>query len=200
MQFPRRALLVTMLSVALGCAVAVGLVFGTSLVTKLGRERFRTFVGSAGPLELFPVGWRARVAGVVVAAELVVTTAVLGWGVSVALGHHLGWLLLVGFGGAGCLLAGFTVGIGVALRRGERAPCRCFGASATPMGLAHVVRNLVLIVATVLGMASGGSYAALEPAGVVLGVVAGVVVAVVIVKFDHVVELFRDSRVAGNAR
>jgi hypothetical protein len=186
-------------SVALGCAVALGAVFGTSLVTKLGRVRFRAFVGSAGPLELFPVGWRSRVAGVVVAAELVVTTAVLGWGVSVALGRHPGWLRLVGFGGAGCVLVGFTVGISIALRRGERAPCQCFGASATPMGLAHIVRNLVLIATTVFGAVSGESSAALEPAGVVLAVVVGAFVAAVIVNVDHVVELFRDSRVAGNA-
>jgi hypothetical protein len=187
-----------MLSIALGCAIALGLIFGTSLVAKMGRARFRAFVASAGPLELIPIGWRARAAGGVVAAELVVNTAVLGWAGSVILGHHFTWLRLAGFGGAGCLLIGFTVGIGIALRRGERAPCRCFGASGTPMGFAHVARNLVLIVVAAFGAAGGGSSGTLELAGVVLAAVVGVVVAAMIVNFDHMLELFRNSQVAGN--
>jgi hypothetical protein len=53
------------------------------------------------------------------------------------------------------LLAVLTAAVVRSLRRGQRSPCRCFGASNTPLGTRHVARNAVLAAFGVLGIAAG---------------------------------------------
>ncbi|MFC7643690.1 MauE/DoxX family redox-associated membrane protein [Streptosporangium lutulentum] len=60
---------------------------------------------------------------------------------------------VIGFALSAVLLTGFAAGIAGALRRGERTPCRCFGAAGTRLGPAHLVRNLVLAVIAAVGLA-----------------------------------------------
>jgi methylamine utilization protein MauE len=84
-----------------------------------------------------------------------------------------------GFGVAVVLMAGFTFAIVRAVRRGVQAPCRCFGASATPVGTRQVVRNGVVLAT-----------AAADLAGAAVALVAGVVAGALVVTFDELVDLF----------
>lgn len=171
----------------LACAVVLAGVFLASVWSKLGGVRFRVFVASAAPLELLPRGWRSKAAAAVVAGELAVTTAFAG-GAALAVAGLARWPLLLGFLGAMGLLLAFTVVIGLVLRRGERAPCHCFGAHDTPLGPVHVVRNVILIGLAVAGsLADANGYTV---PGVAIAFVAGALVAALVVYFDDLVALF----------
>lgn len=98
----------------------------------------------------------------------------------------------IGFAVATVLLLAFTGAIVLALRRGERAPCRCFGSAAQPLGRAQVVRNGVLLTVAVLGLIGGQLPVATPgPAGVLVSVVAGALAATLAVTADDIVALFR---------
>jgi hypothetical protein len=172
--------------VVLVCRCVVGLVFVASVVGKLrGRKPYAGFVAATGRLG---PGWVVSrvpagvVAGGVIAAEAAVPVLVVLPGTT--------W---VGFVLADLLALAFAATVLAALRRGDRAPCHCFGGSARPVGGVHLVRNLVLAVAAGLGLAAAAAAAAgpTEPAGVVAAVVAGAVVAAVVVTADDLAELFR---------
>ena len=101
---------------------------------------------------------------------------------------------------AGLLLLGgvltvFTAAIVAALRRGDHAPCRCFGPKIAPLGRRHVVRNGLLFV-VVAGAALTLLWRPAEawrdghPAGLLLALVAGLVGGMVVVLYDVLVELF----------
>lgn len=94
--------------------------------------------------------------------------------------------LLTGLG----LLGVFTVAIGAALRRGSTEPCRCFGASASPLGTRHLVRNAILLLAAASGLAAGAMPGDAQPWGLVFVGAAAVVLAVLVVEFDVLAELF----------
>jgi hypothetical protein len=121
-------------------------------------------------------------AGSVVAAELTVV-GLLAVPATIPVGFVLA---------AGVLLA-FSVGIARVLRAGGSAPCRCFGPSAAPLGVRHLVRNGVLVTVALAGLAAdrlGGGGGALHPAGVALGVVAAGTLAFLVVFFDDLTDLF----------
>jgi hypothetical protein len=161
--------------VRIGCACLIGLVFVVTAMSKA-----RDFGGFARSLpELVPVRpvLVRPLAGGVVALEALVPLLIA---VPPATAYGLGL--------AAVLLAAFTVAIGAALARGRRAPCRCFGASSTPIGPRHLARNGLLLTAAVLGALSP---AGLPPlAGVVVTVAAGLVGAILVVFFDDIVDLF----------
>jgi len=145
-----------------------------------GRKPFRDFIQTLERFG-FPKAWvGAPLAATMILAE---TASVL--------------LLLVvpgaGYALALVLFSGFTLGIARVLRRGEKVRCRCFGASETPMGVAHLVRNGLLIAVTLLGAVSHGAGPhASAPAGV--GLVAGVLGALTgffITRWDDLVFLLR---------
>jgi uncharacterized membrane protein YphA (DoxX/SURF4 family) len=171
--------------VVLGCRCMVGLVFLASVVSKLrGRESYAGFVAAAARLG---PGWLVSwvpagvLAGGVIAAEVAVPVLLVLPGAA-----WTGFLL------AGVLTVGFALAVVAALRRGDRAPCNCFGVSSRPVGGVHLVRNVVLAAAAGLGLAVGAAASGpTEPAGVVAAVVAGAVVAAVVVTADDVAELFR---------
>ncbi|OLF19240.1 MauE/DoxX family redox-associated membrane protein [Actinophytocola xanthii] len=181
----------------LACAVALVGVFAVSARDKVGRERFRVFAASAGPLDVLPRQWRVRTARAVAVAELVIVAALAG-GLVLALAGAGGLVLALGFLAAAALLTSFTVAIGLMVRRGERVPCHCFGASEVPLGVAHVVRNLLLLALAVVGpFTPAGGYA---PVGVALAVVAGAVFATLVIRFDDLVMLFGSPSPATRTR
>ncbi|MFE3315054.1 MauE/DoxX family redox-associated membrane protein, partial [Embleya sp. NPDC059213] len=100
----------------------------------------------------------------------------------------------VGFAVAGVLLAGFTAAVGAALRRGRRSSCRCFGASDAPLGPRHLVRNGILLAASIAGLSATGlaSPTDLPPAlaGSAVAVVAGLLGALLLISLDDIVDLF----------
>ena len=94
-----------------------------------------------------------------------------------------------GFALAGDLLAAFTTAIVIALKRGRRAPCQCFGASSTPLGPSHLVRNAILLISVL----AGGLALDVRPqqaAGLVVAIAAGLVGAILIVAMDDIAFLF----------
>jgi hypothetical protein len=77
------------------------------------------------------------------------------------------------------------------VRRKQSIPCRCFGASTTPLSLRHIVRNAVLIAIAVLGaVATIGSAAAQLPVAIMAGVV-GAVLGMLVAAMDDLMALVR---------
>ncbi|MEU7936504.1 MauE/DoxX family redox-associated membrane protein [Microbispora bryophytorum] len=126
------------------CRLLTGIVFLMSAVSKLrGRAAYEEFTVATRALTRLPA---RPVAALVVAAEVAVAP-LLAWPPTT----------LAGFCVALGLLAAFSVAVVVALRRGRRVPCRCFGASAVPVGPGHLARNAVLIVAAAAGAVHAGT-------------------------------------------
>ncbi|MET8996265.1 MauE/DoxX family redox-associated membrane protein [Amycolatopsis sp. Hca4] len=154
----------------------IAVVFAASAFSKL--RDFRGFARSVPALAPVPARWVTPVSVTVVAAEpasagLVLVTAVAGFVLATA------------------LLLAFTVAIAASLRRGRRAPCRCFGATETPVGPRHLVRNALLICFAVLGAFAPDH---LPPAaGAVVAFAAGVVLAVLVVAMDDIAVVFARS-------
>ncbi|MFC4589316.1 MauE/DoxX family redox-associated membrane protein [Sphaerisporangium corydalis] len=161
-----------------GCATLIALVFLASAVAKLrDLPGFRRSLPALAPVG---AGLVRPLAMLVVALEaatpiLLVTPPATSYGFALAC----------------ALLIAFSAAIAVALRRGRQAPCRCFGASSTPIGPRHLVRN-----ATLLGIAGLGWLAPerlFPPAGGAVAVAAGLFGAILIVSFDDIADLFARS-------
>jgi hypothetical protein len=169
--------------VLVGCRSLIALVFVVSAVSKLrSRRAYAEFVSATGRLSPRPVAAATarRLAAATVVAELATVVLVL-----------VPATVPAGFGAAAALLLAFTGTILLALRRGVRAPCRCFGSSEQPLGSAQVVRNAVLLAVAALGLAGGVSAApSPELAGALVAVVAGGVAATMVVVADDIASLF----------
>jgi hypothetical protein len=161
-----------------GCASLIGVVFVVSAVSKL--RDFTAFASSV--LAFAPVrhALAAPLAMLIIALEAAVPALL-----AVRSARPYGF-------GLGCvLLAAFTAAIAVALRRGRRGPCRCFGAASAPMGPRHLARNGVLLAAGVAGGLSPGGLP--SSAGTAIAVVAGLAGALLVISFDGIVDLFARS-------
>jgi len=171
--------------VSLAARAAVGLVFVVALLNKL-RSRARRTEFVAATRRLAP-DWLGRlVPAVTLAATVAVAEACI-----VALLSAPGtgaWGLALAMGVAGI----FAAAIGAALRRDDRSPCNCFGASTRPLGLGQLMRNLLLITIAGLGMVAelaGDGPAGL--AGTLVALAAGGVLAILLVFADDIADLFR---------
>ncbi|MBF9134217.1 hypothetical protein I0C86_35580 [Plantactinospora sp. S1510] len=170
--------------VVVGCEFLVAVVFGWAAASKLRTaSSFRDFTDSIARLRIVPFRLSAAVSVGTVGTEAAVP---------LALGAALfGLTPAVGLGLALLMLLGFIVMIALAMRKGTAVPCPCFGASATPLGWRHIVRNLLL--SAIAGAALLGQLLPQTPVDLVLAAiaaVAGSAVALVFVLFDDVVELF----------
>ncbi|ACZ85537.1 MauE/DoxX family redox-associated membrane protein [Streptosporangium roseum] len=181
-----------MAHVLLGCQMLVAVVFAAAVVSKRPGKAFAEFTASTGRL-LPPrlTGWRRPAARGVFAAEL--TTVVL---VAVPATAAAGFAL------AATLLTGFAVGIAGALRRGERTPCRCFGAASARLGPAHLVRNLSLatVAAAGLVMASLASAGPTQPGPAAVAAVASLSGAALVIRMDDLIALFAPTSVSRSRR
>jgi hypothetical protein len=167
-----------------GCQCLVGLVFLVAAASKLhSRAAFGGFGESLRQLPLVPKTLAVPAAVGVVVAEAVVPLLLVAPAAGFA---------AAGFAVALGLLSAFTATTVIALRRGARPPCRCFGMSEIPLGARHVVRNCALAAVAGVGLAAAlqGGQRAVDPAGVAVAAVAGIVLAVLAVVFDDLVELF----------
>jgi hypothetical protein len=92
--------------------------------------------------------------------------------------------------GAGLLVV-FTGAILQAIRRERRTPCHCFGASTTPLGMPHAIRNALLLAACAAGFA--GTLWSVEPArnpgGLVVALTVAAAAVLLVVRLDDIVEL-----------
>jgi hypothetical protein len=160
------------------------LVFVVSVVSKVrNRKAYAEFVAST-----------RRLAPPLVSAARPLAAVVVGMELAAVLLVALPPTVLAGFGVAAALLVAFSGAILLALRRGERAPCRCFGTSEQPLGYTQVVRNVALIAVTVLG-ALGGLATTAAPAlpGVVIAVATGGILALLAIMADDIAALFRGA-------
>jgi hypothetical protein len=171
----------------------VAVVFAVSALSKLrSRQAFEELVGSLRQFGV-PVAWRRPVGGAVAILESAVVVLLCG---AVVFGSDSGTaarsVVGMGFALATVLLIAFTAGIARALRRGAEAPCRCFGASSTPLGRRHLVRNGLLLVSTVTGLL-GALVGPVDPpdlGGAAVALLAGLVCGALVTAFDDLVDLF----------
>ncbi len=168
------------------CArVAVALVFIVSVLSKLSSPA--SFTGYVNAVRALggerlkpPAVWGA----VVVAAEVSVATTLL-------LPGQLR-LRSVGFLAAAALLSLFSFAIVAAVRRGLQQPCRCFGPSSRPVGATNLLRNGLLLVLCLAGLASG-THGEPSAVGAEIAAALGVVVAAMTLVLDTLVDLWRPA-------
>ncbi len=175
--------------VTLAVRCLIGFTFGTAAISKLrGRTAHTEFVvATATLLSALLAGrtprWSAArsLAAVVVGAELAIVV-LLVFPATASLGFCL----------AAALLVAFCLAIASAIRGGVRAACHCFGASSAPVGRTHLVRNGLLLVASLAGWGLGtGGVGRLEPVGVVVAAASGLVLAAALARLDDLVALLR---------
>jgi len=162
------------------CRVLLGIVLLAAAVGKLrGRH---TIVGTRVTLAEMAGGLPLPRTAVAVALPLAELLAALLLAVPRG--------VLAGYATAAVLLASFTLGIAATLRRGRRVPCRCFGASDTPVSHRHLVRNLLLLSAVVAGAGAHLAGGQPAPAVAVLAAGAAVLVAAAMIRLDDLMYLF----------
>ncbi|WP_255424232.1 MauE/DoxX family redox-associated membrane protein [Corallococcus sp. AB011P] len=180
-----------MSAVNLGCRLMLSLVFVLAAISKArGRKPFEDFIQTLVNFGLPPSLAGAPLAATLILAEAASALLLL---LNVAAGYAL----------ALALLGGFTLGIAWVLRRGAKVACRCFGASNTPVGAAHLVRNGLLLAVTVAGAVSHAA-ASGAPVTVAMGAIAGtagVLGGVFVTRWDDLVFLIRGPEpVAASSR
>ncbi|MEU0563638.1 MauE/DoxX family redox-associated membrane protein [Dactylosporangium sp. NPDC006015] len=142
---------------SLGLLAALCCVFAASAWSKLrSRAAQQAFASSLRPVPLVPA---RHVGAVAMAATVAEAGLVLGLGAAVA-AIAAGWpaarpLTVVMLALTGVLLAVFTTGVALAVRRGTRARCACFGAAERPLSARHLVRNGLLLAATAAAAGPG---------------------------------------------
>lgn len=191
----------TLLVAALAVLWVVFVVSATSKLASVPRQR--AFARSLRDLRLLPGSLVVPVAAVVSCVELAIAVglaaALVGlmtgawWAIPVA-----GAAVVVAVG----LLAVLTTGIVVALRRRSTAPCACFGASDRPLSWRHVLRNGLMLLIGVAGLAVAIVVppTVVDPAGAGLAGAVGVIVAVLLIRLDEIVELFAPTGLGGRAQ
>jgi hypothetical protein len=119
-------------------------VLAVSLVSKLrSRSSLRAFATGLDELRVLPAGLARPVAGAAIAAEAATLGLLLWPGTATA-----------GLGLALLLFGGFTTALVLAVRRGSRAGCQCFGASSPPVAWRHVARSGALGAAALVALAA----------------------------------------------
>ncbi|GAA2230076.1 hypothetical protein GCM10010232_15470 [Streptomyces amakusaensis] len=177
----------------IGARCLLGAVFLAAVLGKVaGRGSFGAFVASVRALRVLRPGLARPVALGVLSAECAVSVLLLAPLPAPA--------VTAGFLAAAGLLAVFAAGIVRALRRGTAAPCRCFGASAVPLGVRHLVRNAVLAAVAALGVLAAlrpgpvGTVGTVDPGGAAAAVLAGLALGALTAALDDIAELFRPVR------
>lgn len=170
--------------VLLGCVVCLGAVFAVSAISKLrSRASYAAFIASTR--ELLPRPWppAAHVALTVLVAEVAIVPLLFS-------------VPMAGLTVAAVLLLAFSGAIMLAVRRGVRTPCRCFGSSTKPLARLHALRSGVLAALAVTGAVLAGPVSAvniitgLHPAGMAITLLAAGVFAALMIMFDDLVGLF----------
>jgi hypothetical protein len=165
---------------ALACRMLIGIVFAASALSKLrGRTEYRAFARWLGQLPLPGPLRGAPAAAAVAVTETAIVVLLIPAATAVA-----GLVL------SAVTLAAFGAGTLVTVRRDPAIPCRCFGASQSPMSTWHVARDLLLAVAAV-GAAAAASSPAPAAGGIALALAVAVTAAVPTVLFDDLLSIFR---------
>ena len=166
---------------AVGCRAAIAVVFALAVAGKtLGSGSFADFRRSLVRMGAVSERLAAPVARATVTAEaLTLVLVVIPLRVTAVAGCALAALLTTAFSSA----------ILRSLHRGNRAPCRCFGRSSTPLGPRHLVRNAVLLLLSLLGTAVTFSTGALQLTGALVALIAGLFAGLAIAAFEDIAQL-----------
>jgi multisubunit Na+/H+ antiporter MnhB subunit len=142
-----------------GCRCLIGTVFLVSAVSKArSATAFRGFANWLAGLTPLPLRG-PRVAAAVVLAEAAIAVSV-----------GLPWTVRPGLTFATVVLGALAIGVFLVVRSGLSTSCQCFGESGAPMGLMHVIRNVVLCAVAAAGVitAALAGNASPRPAGAAL--------------------------------
>jgi methylamine utilization protein MauE len=122
--------------------VLLGIVFMIAFLGKVrSREAFQAFADS-----LRNLGWLTERARTYVAVAIPVSE------IAVAIMLSLPATALWGLAAGLSLLSALTIGAGAAIAHGRPVECRCFGATARPIGRSGLIRNGFLIVVALAGL------------------------------------------------
>jgi len=165
----------------LACRVLIAATFLAAAAAKL-RNR-SAFITDLSTMAVVPARYLRPVAAATVIAEAATGPVILA-PPTARVGAALAMLLL----------ATFIVVISSVLRRGTPVSCPCFGSSPTPLGVRHLVRNMILLVAA--GVSLAGPAPTAPSVGAAIAAATGLVAASVIVRLDDLVALFSDPRPA----
>ena len=172
--------------IAIGCRGALAVIFLIAVAGKAARRgAFREFTASLAAIRVIPSRATAPAAVITVSAEALVI-------VLAASPVHAA--AIAGCALAAGLAAAFSGAIAVSLRHGNRAPCRCFGRSATPLGARHLTRNAILLTISVTGITASAASGTAHLPGAVVAAGAGLVAGLAIAAFDEIAELIAPSR------
>ncbi|MER5643553.1 MauE/DoxX family redox-associated membrane protein [Streptosporangium sp. NPDC002524] len=168
---------------AVGARCLIGVVFLASFISKVvSRAAFEAFVDSIGDMRLLPAVLVKTAAVIVVVTECAVF---------LLLAVPTPLTAVTGFVAAAIMLTVFGVGILSVIRRGVRASCQCFGRSTAPLGLRHVLRNVVLVSAATVGAVTTMLMAPAQGWTAAVAVAGGLVMGGLVIMFDDIVMLFR---------
>jgi hypothetical protein len=169
-------------------------VFAVSGFAKLrSRQAYRDYRAGLRATRLVTGSLLSGTAFTLVAGELATVGGLAGAAGLLAAGSPGAYLLAeLALAVAAALAAVLVTGVAVAVSRGLRAPCACFGGtSVRPLGAPHVFRNACLLALLAAGLAASGlQHTRPSLAGSALAVVAGLVVALLIIRWDDLVALF----------
>ncbi|WP_391858451.1 MauE/DoxX family redox-associated membrane protein [Streptomyces rugosispiralis] len=165
----------------------IGVVFLIAFLGKsAGRGRFAAFVDSLPAMGVVPPRLVRPAAGAVVTAEGAVCALLIAPSDVAA---------VAGLALAAVLLSVFAAATARTIRRGTGATCRCFGASAAPLGRRHLVRNVLLTaLAAAAGLMTLADRAPTTATGALVAAVAGLVAGALVTVLDDLAELFGPSR------
>jgi len=172
--------------IAIGCRAALVTVFLVAVAGKVaGRGSFREFTGSIAAMRVVPAhAARAGAFAAVTAEALVVVLTVIPVRAAAVAGSAL----------AGLLSITFSAVIALSLRRGNRAPCRCFGRSAAPLGTRHITRNAILLIVSAACAAAVLGSGVVRAPGAVVAAGTGLFAGLVIAAYDEIAEVLVPSQ------
>jgi hypothetical protein len=167
-------------------------VFAMAALSKLHTPR--SFAAGVRAFRLLPNTLVPVVSGGVISMEF----AVVGLTLIGLIQSRL--FAVAGLAMAGLLLVAFSLTIAILMRSGTYVPCRCVGASDRPLGLEHLIRNVILMILVVAGIAGsdrGGD--SLDGSGVfAAGTVAIIMTVAVRLSPDLIALATRGSSLAQN--
>ena len=164
---------------SLALRVFVGLVFAASACTKLATlSRFNAFASWMDTLPIPGTSHSKLIAALVAACEGMIVVFV-----AIPATSAIGLIIAAG------LLCSFVVLVVRLIRRGVSTPCRCFGSSASPLSVRHVVRDLLLLSGALLGLLNVTATLPPLDVGLIVSVFAGTAAALVVVAWDDVMFL-----------
>lgn len=166
---------------ALGCRAALAVTFLLAVAGKLaGQRAFAEFTRSVRDMHAVPARFiEAAARATVVGEAATVLLVVLPVRPLAAIGCAFAVLLTLLFSSA----------IARSLRTGRRTPCRCFGRSTVPLGGRHLIRNAVLLIVGVAGLATTVTGGPTQLTGTAVAVLAGSFLGLIIATFDDIATL-----------